>query len=212
MITEFGDKVIIAVVGPFRGGTSCVAGCLHNLGINMGERLMEAKDINAKGTFECLDFHDLMRQVHDYKNNVRKVDFSYCVAVFRSYLHLRRGETIGVKHPLLCLYVKEIVAAWPNVKIVSVNRNKQAILQSASKISWLKNYEPLLDRMLQARNAALKEVDVPVLTIQYEDLLKHPEENIRRLCNFCDILCSQQQFRKALEFVDPRLNHFVKGN
>ncbi len=49
----------IIITGMHRSGTSLLANLLQSAGVDIGDRLMEATEFNAKGYFEDMDFYDL---------------------------------------------------------------------------------------------------------------------------------------------------------
>ena len=53
----------IVVIGFHRSGTSLVASMLEAMGVNMGDRLMEASVHNPHGHFEDLDVYNLNRLI-----------------------------------------------------------------------------------------------------------------------------------------------------
>ena len=55
----------VAVLGLFRGGTSCTAGVLHHLGLYLGSELLAPNGHNVRGYFEPAEFSTILRRLCD---------------------------------------------------------------------------------------------------------------------------------------------------
>ena len=208
---------VIAVVGPFRSGTSCVAGMLHVLGVSMGQRFMPPLPPNPKGFFEAVNLRHVCQRI--CQTPLRKdaglfADASKRVNPLRKHIEFRSGESnpLGVKHPNLCFLVSDMAEAWPGVKIVAVTRDINAVVASMLKSNLLpKRPESELceaiSRMISARGKAIEELQVPCLSLRYPDILDHAQQTVENLISFCGISPTPQQIEEAVAFLDRELCH-----
>ncbi|GAB4133018.1 MAG: hypothetical protein Kow0040_14690 [Thermogutta sp.] len=208
---------VAAVVGPFRSGTSCVAGILHALGISMGAQLPspeQTKRFNPKGTFEAVWLAKMCRRFFNEPEMIEQVPRPQRIAELRRWAEDRTRQVgqdrlIGAKHPTLCLMVEDMIEAWPDVRFIAVNRPVEESIKSALAGGWLPTAERAIPMMIEARNQALERVCSPVLWLEYHDLLKNSANAIERLIAFCGIDPTSQQIEAAVAFVDHDLRHHV---
>lgn len=203
---------VVAVIGPFRSGTSCVAGILHTLGVSMGEAFSPPRPDNPRGTYEAVVLAGMCREFF------REPHMRECVPYTERVMRLRKWaadrsrvpgrEIIGAKHPTLCLMVPDIVEAWTNVRIIAVDRPIEESIASALAVGWLPTAESVIPAMIQARDEALERVGVPVLRVNYHDVLEKPRDICKQLIEFCGIRPQTIQVEAAVGFVDKRLKRF----
>ena len=99
----------IAVLGPYRSGTSLVAGVLHRLGVNMGPPFWMKDDENSSECFyeSRAVGHKLQRWWHEPKIRERtsqevRIEFlSQWIAKQEAKM-----RPVGLKHPLLSLWIR----------------------------------------------------------------------------------------------------------
>ena len=203
---------VIAVVGPFRSGTSCVAGMLHTLGVSMGQTFPRSAPANQKGFFECQHLRGFLSRVFVWPTlSERKVQADECVKMFCKNIALRSDDSdpIGVKHPALCLLVPEMAEAWPELKIVSVNRDIESVVKSMGSPGLFprmpeEKKRELIERMIATRDADIERLKIPTLSLDYADVLANPAKAVNDLIAFADIPPSPD---RAAAFVDPNLCH-----
>ena len=207
------DSPMVAVLGPFRGGTSCTAGVLHTLGVSMGRHFGKAKPSNPKGFYEASMLAQICRR--SYKEPWMKPQNQYeqRVSLLRMWANNRRKELDnainGGKHPTMCLMGPEIKEAWGNVKWISVERPAAEVIKSLEKRGW--GWGPdapskVLPNMIDTRDRFLSTVDQEdVLRIKFADLVADSMTAIDQMIEFLDIQPDVEQIQKAIEFVDPSL-------
>jgi hypothetical protein len=187
-------QLVVAVIGPARSGTSCTAGIVHYLGISMGTRLRRPSRKNPKGFFEDRPFQVIVRNPG---NRVTK---------FRAYARQRGGEVIGVKAARLCVHVPSLVSAFPNLKVITVDRPIPEIVASLKKNR--RNVSPsFVKRRIQKRDNDIQSLKVDVLRLQYHETLKDPTGTVDKIIAFLGITPTEEQRAKAIEFIDPSLWH-----
>ena len=208
---------VIAVLGPYRGGTSAVAGAMHNMGIIMGHKFFGGgQSASPRGCFEAEMLYKLCMACYnepDFRevaSRFQRVDMLRKWAAGRN----RDGSVIGAKHPKLCLMVPEMCEAWPNCKFIVCHRDIKHSIASLRKLGWWAKVSPpetLIPRLINARDAALKNVPADrQFHIEYEQLLADPETTLKAVATFAGVEPTPAHYRKATEFLDATMNH--RGN
>ncbi|KSW10770.1 hypothetical protein CF15_08305 [Pyrodictium occultum] len=134
----------IIVLGMGRSGTSMVAGILHILGVNMGERLLGAHWSNPLGHFEDLDFvelnEEILRAAGGSWDNPPAREAILAVAP-RFYDRIRplaeeerrRHEVWGWKDPRTSLTVELYLPHLENPYFIVCHRDWEAIARSLKR-------------------------------------------------------------------------------
>ena len=207
--------IVIAVVGPYRSGASAIAGALHHLGIPMGKQFFSAREEACpKGSFEAKGLHVACRQCYPEPGFVEALAREERVAILRRWLRGRRGEepVVGAKNPKLCLLIPEMLAAWPECKIIAVDRRMEDSIASLEKAGWFRQaWKPaeLIRKLIQKRDGDLAGVPKErVLHIAFERFLAEPRTELKRVAEFAKIQPSLEKYEKALAHVDPGLKHY----
>ena len=202
---------VIAVVGPFRSGTSCTAGVLHRLGVSMGRQFKPGNRNNPTGFYEAVELARICRTSFREPRMLERNTAADRVAQLRQWIYTRRsdGAVIGAKHPTLCLMVPDILAAWPNLSIVSVERPAAAAIASIEKAGWWnpRVAEQIIPEMIARRDAALQTVRCSILRLAFDELLADPAATIARIVEILGISATAEEIAAAEKFVKPELNH-----
>lgn len=207
---------VVAVIGPFRSGTSCVAGICHTLGISMGREFWHKPNAkNARGYFEAKYLTKLCQR--SFKEPLMHVRNSRPerVKLLREWAMGRSGDCnpIGAKHPALCLMGFAMKKAWgPTLKVIAVTRPVPDALKSLEKTGWwpkipAKKKRAAIERMLRQRDGDLKKHEIQTLYLNYEEVLENPRQTVNKIIGFTGIAATPEQIEKAVAFVDPKLNH-----
>lgn len=212
-----GQKVI-AVVGTYRSGTSCVAGMLHKLGASMGDRFFQGREVDSpKGCYEALALYQVCMNAYGEPNFKELNTYKKRVHQLRKWLSGRwkHGSIVGAKHPKFCLMVPEILEAWPTVKLVVVDRPMDESVASLVKAGWWKAGHPanggrwaqaLLERMLNKRDADLQNVSPErILRLNFLDVLQDPRAAAENLAAFAGLSSTPNQLAEAVDHVDDSL-------
>src|SRR5208283_3894500 len=207
---------VVAVLGPYRGGTSAVAGAMHNMGILMGHKFF-TQAASPKGCFEAMMLYRLCLACYSEPDFQEQADYSQRVDLLRRWAEGRwnnmdRGmAVIGAKHPKLCLMIPEMCEAWPDCKFIVVHRDPQHSIDSLRKLGWWRNSVPpdaLVNRLIQARDNHLQGVPAErQLHVQYEDLLHNTESCLKLIAKFAGVEPTPAHYEKAINFLDRGLNH-----
>ena len=160
--------LVIAVLGPYRGGTSAVAGALHHLGILMGHKFLNCNDsgkkASPKGCFEAQALFDICLACYPEPKFDAGCAYADRVKLLKRWASGRWGDgaVIGAKHPKLCLMVPEMMEAWPGCKFVIVRRDVTKSIDSLRKLGWWQptiQPDALINRLIDTRDTALAAVD-----------------------------------------------------
>lgn len=206
---------VIAVVGTYRGGTSCVAGMLHHLGVSMGEKFLPAsKSESPKGCFEALALYQACMRLYGEPNFKQLVGLKKQVEELQQWQDGRwnHGTLIGAKHPKFCFLIPAMLKAWPTVKMVVVTRPIEESVRSLAKAKWWHAGDPvhgadwarsLLQRMYATRDRDLQEVPADrILRLDFPDLLTDKAATARRLAEFAGVTPSAEQLVAAVNHAD----------
>ena len=204
-------KEVVAVVGPFRGGTSCVAGMLHNLGVSMGHQFLPPNKNNPRGFFEAVALRSLCHRSYAEPRMTPKTNEERRVAGLRRWARWRHGKIIGAKHPTLSMMVPDMVKAWPNLRVVAVERPVEESIQSIVARGWWKRpmAESVLPKMIATRDSDLERLGVKTLRLSYHNVITNPTSAVEQLIAFCEIKPTDAQRKAAIAFVKPDLQHFT---
>jgi hypothetical protein len=133
------NKVLICL-GMHRSGTSLVANWLHDLGINMGDRLVGPMYSNRKGHYEDADFHDLHEQIFNYSNIqtgglVPPLEIKMNPYFEERMISLIRLKSIlhpqwGWKEPRTCLFSEQYRKLLPHAKYIILLRDYPYVVDS----------------------------------------------------------------------------------
>ena len=207
---------VLAVLGPYRGGTSAVAGAAHNLGVIMSHTFfMGGVKASPKGCFEAKRLYDICWKCYPEPKFVEGKPRRRRVEMLRGWYNGRKGEVnkvIGAKHPKLCLMVPEILEAWPNVKFLVVNRPIEESAESLRRLGWWRKAwkpEDLIRKLVDTRDKDLARVsDDKKLTIDFSSFLENTRGTMEQIAEFAGITPREEQFRAACAHVDPDLKHY----
>jgi hypothetical protein len=193
---------VIWVVGVPNGGTSCVAGMLHHMGVDMGN--VAAKPTRRPyRTFECRD----RRQF----------------GTFREYLiaRLEDGQRVGVKHSAAS-WVDDPHPETLPVQTLYVNRPLDDCIDSGLRLWTTDRRESLMEypnpmRFLidrgggigqwHAAKELLRSVIEPTLEIDFYHILQSSFTAAIQIAHAFEIDAPADKVRKAANFVDPDMRH-----
>ncbi|MBS4729214.1 hypothetical protein MSM1_12985 [Mycobacterium sp. SM1] len=194
---------IIVVLGPWRGGTSAVAGVLRNIGVFMGSEF-DFTPFTTHETWEELRLSHLLRRAFNQHTGQFRMDAGSFKAKLRSWADEHRraahvaGCRPGVKHPLLCLGLDFIRDAWGPVVPLVVDRPLANVVASLNRHGWFGS-EPervaVTTRLISARDRAL--ADTAVVRADFEALRAAPAVVIRELAEQLGLEVTAAQVQAA---------------
>ena len=207
---------LIFIAGTPAGGTSCVAGVLHHLGVDMGE-ITVAPGIRGYPTYE-----DTL--IGSYKiappEGVSLADGQRChfPEYIQHRLELADGKPAGVKCAATYWYGHDVTGLPLNVIIV--NRPLEDTVVS-NVAAWKRIHdqrgEELTVYEAQAKAAAavtywyakttLRQIIRPVIEIDFYDVLECPMDAVVALSSTLDLRPTTEQERAATRFIDPEMRN-----
>jgi hypothetical protein len=206
--------MVLAVLGPYRGGTSALAGALHKLGVVMGRKFFEGgKAASPKGCFEAKMLYDLCLACYPEPHFQEAKPFDKRVKLLRVWLQGRgnEGAIIGAKHAKLCLMVPEMLQAWPECKFVVLDRPLEKSIDSLRKLGWWQagiKPEELIGRLISTRDRDIAAVPAErVLRLDFDKFLAEPRKHLEWMAAFAEIEPSPEQFQQAEAHLDKSLDH-----
>lgn len=204
------DMPMLAVVGPFSGGTSAVAGALHKLGVSMGQSFAKGDAVNVQGHFEAAELRRFCWQMFDEPWMTEKLDREARERLLRIWAaghcknHRGKCQLIGGKHPSFCFLGPELEAAWKRPVFLSVERDVDEVVNSLSRRNWGWSVEScfnLTQQMIASRDQFLATTESPVIRLRYDDLRQQPEQTLRKLCRVLPLKPSLAELKNATQFV-----------
>ena len=217
-------QTTVIVLGASRSGTSVTAGVLSALGVDMG-RVREGTADNPMGAFEDRDFEaihrDLFRAVgadKNYWDPPTREEIAAAAGPLSADIELfirdkSNGKTLwGWKHPRTILTFDLFLPYLSRPHLIIVFRNPIGIARSSVEIT--SRYEDKVDflRALKLTNYYYTEmVDIlsrhpglPTIFIAFEDLVRHPLRETRRIADFLGIDWTEDKQRRVERLVIPR--------
>lgn len=217
-ISVYRDR-LVAVMGLYRGGTSCVAGLLSHLGVNMGDRLVRPKRANPTGFFEPVELSNRLRRLMDEPHLASIAPASLRIAALKNWLSKQSSKSgshsqlwLGAKHPLFCIMGKDIIQAWgETTKFIAVYRPIEDSLRSLERLGWWsrRNREACLRKLWDAREGFLTDRDH--LAIDFYSLLDNPMKEILRIQAYLGLEADPELQSAAADFVNADLASCRKG-
>ena len=128
---------------------------------------------------------DLPRGEADYLDALR----AYTDTMYERMLSTAPGKRFFLdKTPAYALVLPFLVKLYPEARYIVLTRHPLAVLSS-----WVEsffdgdyqvalNHNPLLARYVPALARMLRERPVPLVHVRYEELVREPEANFRRIC------------------------------
>ena len=125
-------------------------------------------------------------------------DYLDACRAYLDVLYGRRLEADGKsylleKTPAYALVVEFLVKVYPKAKYVVLTRHPMAVWSSFANSFFEGDYEAahrhnrLIERYVPKIAWMLREAPVPLVHVRYEDLVKSPEEHLRRICEHVGI-------------------------
>ena len=204
------EKPMIVVLGPYRSGTSCVAGVLWNLGVHMGRKQHVISGSQAL-TFEDKALQTIL-SVCLKEPGAPEVAIDDLELALGRWARRHRDDgglqekRCGAKHPLLCSVIPILARQFAPVIAVSVERPLEESIVSLQLQDWWgmspRAYASPQQQIFDHRQRHLHEIDH--ITLAYQDLLDAPEETITRLAQNLGLETTDAQLQAAINSVERR--------
>ncbi len=160
----------VIVVGCYRTGSSAVAGMLHKLGVNMGEKFDPPNTNNPRGFWEDVElknFHKQILEGEDVGDSYRHL--VYCRSTFLN--------TWGVKDPRLCMLLPVLISKLDDMgvkhKIIECVRSPWDIAESLAKSAGDKiNWLPYVQEHINQKQENLSRYEGSKLSLTFDEIFK----------------------------------------
>lgn len=196
---------MVAVVGPNRSGTSCVAGVIHKLGVSMGNSFIPTTWHNPKGYYEETELQEYMARKPKSKYTNKQI-----IAWFSKWAERRcEAPIVGCKHPTLCNMLPQMEKVWPNLKIIATSRPVDDICESLKRAKWAgkDGRRGKIEGLIQHRDKAIKRLNLPVLPVDYTRIVNSPAVVVDEIIHFLGITPTMEHRQSAIDHVDHSLCH-----
>jgi hypothetical protein len=214
-------KNIYFVFGLHSSGTSCVAGVLHHLGVNMGDRLIGyyGNDPETNCGFEDQNLLQICRSALNIYSTTPKINDRFESHLKHWILYQKRKtlcgtKNVGGKHPLLCAFGEQLKRyCGDSLYGIFVDRPREISFKSIINRGDLKGDSELIKKHVEYLDGKKEELrnSLPPerrMTIEYEKLISNPENEIRRLALFLENKPGEQQILRAIQYVKPEMKHY----
>lgn len=214
----------VFVLSPPRSGSSCFTACVSLQGVNLGANPARVKDhLNEKGYFEnaqVLEFNaTALRQVDADVFSTHPLTTEQMHQTLGSLVPLEDliaaefcvdGEIkpFVIKDPRLLLLEELYFNVLPDVKVICLTRDRDAIIASLER-GWRGKhaaFDKVVDNFLSmtADVAGRRRAHIVV----FEELLKDPSTVMAGVCEFLGYKPREEGLKAASEFIDMKLVHF----
>ena len=222
-------RCIIVLALP-RSGSSCVAGALYRLGVNMGEGYLQPKDkLNKRGYYEDRRWQKINKGLVGSRYGHKEPEVLPDKVITRTYrlaLQCDNEPLWGFKGPRACftyhLITPVIQRVTKDIRVVVVDRQLKAIAKSLQRhshkayknvrLSWEESVN-LMKEWNEAKKSRVKwfeEAGIPMHYIYFPDLLNDTWGILEKLYPF--VFDGYEKYfcglNSAAEWVDPKLVHF----
>lgn len=216
------DDQTVIVLGQARSGTSTVAGIIHELGVNMGNDFHPPTPSTPVGSFEdramtrmCLEIFQTAGGDYWYKppskERLTAVLENEMHDAYQGYISNRNKEgTWGVKAPWMNLMISTWAPHLRNMRIIVVERDRDAIISSSKRHVEHVYGNPLSDEKLEEAMTYFENSvnefladnpDVPVLRIRYEELIADPQDTVNSICEYLSLDRSASDRTRAIRII-----------
>jgi hypothetical protein len=191
---------VIIITGCGRSGTSAVARLVHESGLSVGHELIEADESNAEGYYEerpLIQFNQAV--INDlglgeaFATATREEIIAAAEARMQAMQEVLAAATPAWKDPRFCWLLEAWVRVLPErPRVIVCLRNPAEVVASTQRYfgqvdeesaravehTWRCEYERLLE--------VLDEYRLDAISIEFDDLHRHPAEAIKPLGRFLD--------------------------
>jgi|GEM_PF-857978 len=216
MVGKSVEKTVV-VLGMHRSGTSLIAGVLEKLGVNMGKRQVGVHWSNPLGHFENIDFVKMDDKILEKAGGSwdDPPEFAKILELKKDQKLMKEIEEVvrknedtiwGWKVPTTSLTIELYLPFLINPHFIVCYRDPEAIARSLKKRDDMDR-----EKVLQLADHYIKSIkeffrrhrELKYIEINYEDVVKNPEEAIRKIIDFLGIRPTQEQINNVLSLVLP---------
>lgn len=217
-------KTAVFIIGTGRCGSSCTAGVLQAMGLDLGNSFRDADKNNTKGTFEHLKTVEITRillsQLSASFRSPRYIDWSECQKrnefknIIKTYLIESFGDkdVFGIKNPIISLFLPLYAEAANelgyDVKLIVVCRDYKETI-----CSWMNAFSSSHRKAEKAVRVYLKALNTyahqyQTLYVNFDDVVYELKKTAQKFKAFIPSLSSYEDVKELLHsFIDPTLKH-----
>ena len=111
--------------------------------------------------------------------------------VFQQYSQTRHKSRWGDKRPYYIRYIPQLLKLYPDARIIHVIRNGHDCIASLKRMPWWNKNS--IHSMLNWRHSIRMGVKAAgafkdqFLEVRYEDIVRHPETQLKKICDFINV-------------------------
>ena len=216
------------LLGVPRSGTSCTAGVLHRLGVDMGQGHFQPKDwANPKGYYEDMRWRLATQRITGRGYSLKAAAIEAVGKQQRQiWRQLAREDAQkrywGMKDPWLCFVGRFI---WPileqehiDVRMIVTHRPRAASVASVRAhlnrtYHGKGNAETIIDTWQRGLDRQLREWSGPVFHVDYDALVLDPMPTVKALGEYVydGLWPAGADIEAAAQWVTPKLRHHEGG-
>jgi hypothetical protein len=194
----------VVVAGLFNSGSTCLAGCLHRLGVDMGSPFWINEQDNY---YEPYDLSCLIRHFWSEPYAIENTPEPIRIQILQNWVVMREAlgyQNIGAKHPLLALSLNDLLQAWGSkTKFVWSYRPLRESIAKLQKRGWFGDKAEYIQQQLwRALQVFHSEHKQRCLVIDYRELRTNRTHTIHELVRYLEISPSQSQLLEAINWVE----------
>lgn len=136
---------------------------------------------------------------------------AYCDVIYGRYMQQHPEKSICLdKTPAYGLVLPFIAKVFPDAKYVVLTRHPLAMFSSFANSFFdgdyqvANDYNPLVNRYVPALAAFIRQTEVPIFHVRYEDLVKAPEDWFEKICAYIGIPYEPQAIEYGKSAQDDR--------
>jgi hypothetical protein len=206
--------MVYLICGLARSGTSLTARILHELDIPMGEKMIPTEPEWCRdGCYEDEEIDTLCRRMFKQRLDVNEGKIIYVeptdlLSDFCSLVKRRNDKypKWGVKNLVIMYFWQNFVAWCGEVSLILCRRPFHEVVESHAarkKMSLVKCAQEAATNLLWAEKT-FATFPGPKTAVHYHDLLKSPQEEVRKLAKFCGVPYKEE----VAACVDPSQKRF----
>jgi hypothetical protein len=198
----------VAVVGLYDSGSTCVAGILHRLGVDMGAPYWQNSSNNF---YEPYDLSCSLRHFWREPYGDERTPDTTRIEILRNWVLMREAlgnSNIGAKHPLLSLSLKDMLTAWgEETKFIWCYRSLDESISQLKQRKWFGSRTKQLQKKLwESLESFNSDHPLKFKKIEFHEMRREREKTVNDVVNFLGISPQSFQIANAITWIRPEYN------